>query len=164
MNTPNAAMGAAVPPALEEFVLTSAPASEMIAKITARTVVGRIDVPTKQVNLFLVYGIVHDHKEMTTDTGASILFRGTFEALRASDNARYFAPQLMLPEGAAESLLASLKAQDEGQAVEFCYEISVKPNKNAMGYGYNHKALIQARTADPLSAVRAIVSELLKSE
>jgi hypothetical protein len=131
--------------------------TELVRKISPKTVIGKVRAPEKAGPLYVVIGNTHGVKHGTGDNGPWVAFLGSFEATRLADGKVFQAGQCFVPK-AVEDLLVSAVTQaqkgDESATVEFAIEVGIKPAENVIGYEYTVKNLVKPSGADPLLALR----------
>jgi hypothetical protein len=108
-----------------------------------------------------VVGIVRGTKTTTSQYGDSIEFQGEFEAINMLTAEVYNGSKLFLPQ-IAEGFLFSAVSCAEGNAVEFAFDIGIKPSATPMGYEYTIKPLIEQTQESPLKKLMAGLPPLLK--
>lgn len=128
--------------------------SELIRKISAKTVIGKIEKPEKAKPLFHVYGIARGVRTGESTYGPWVALIGQFEAVNLESGETYQAPQCFLPEPIG-SMMAAQVQDDDTESVQFGLEVGIKPADTATGYEYTSKALVESREADPLADLRS---------
>lgn len=131
-----------------------------VKKLSAKTIVGRIDVPEKATPLFRVYGQVDGVKSGTGMHGVWNAFLGAFEAVRLDTGEVFQGTQCFLPNQLTDLLVSQVNRLGETGSVEFAVEVGVKPSDSPIGYEYTVKNLIKPTGGDPLAALRDKVQTL----
>lgn len=126
---------------------------EFLRKMSAKSLMGSINKPEKQVDLFAVTGIANDIKTGTSTYGDWTALIGQFEGANVETGEGYISTQLYLPEPMNSVIAERIKAGDTG--VEFGVIIGVKPADNAFGYEYTTKPIVQPKENDALSDLRS---------
>lgn len=128
-----------------------------LSKITVRKVFGAIPtVPTevkeadgtkrtvmtlpKEMPLMRVYGQASGFRVATSQYGDSCVFKGIFKAINADTGEMFSAGECCLPK-MLESQLSGILGDSDG--AEFAFDIYATPAKNAFGYEYKIKTLIE---------------------
>jgi len=133
---------------------------QLISKISAKTVCGKTEKPTKKELLYTVYGIASGLQTGETSFGTWEALTGEFEALNASDGSVYRAGRCFLP-GIAHSLVAGqLKAlgEDQNKAVRFALQIGVQPSDNKIGYEYTVTPVLKPTEDDAMGELRKLAA------
>lgn len=128
--------------------------SELIRKISAKTVVGKIQKPEKATSLFHVFGIARSVRTGESNYGPWVALIGQFEATNLETGETFVAPQCFLPEPIGSMMAAQVQNEDT-ESVQFGLEVGIKPADTAVGYEYTSKALVESKEADPLADLRA---------
>ena len=133
--------------------------SNLIRKISAKSICGKVEVPKKATALFVVFGIATKTRSGQSDYGPWTALVGQFEATNIETGEISQAPQCFLPEPMNEMIANQLdETDDEGNritnSVQFSVEVGVKPADNAVGYEYTTKTVVESDAADPLAALR----------
>lgn len=120
--------------------------------------------------LYTVFGTASGTRGGTSNYGDWVAFKGTFEAVRSSDGARFLSNELILQQP-AESLLidalATAKKNDEGASVKFAFEVGVKTSQRWVdtnegnSYEYTIKSMLSVNRHDPLAEMRKALSGVL---
>ena len=152
--------------------------TELVRKISSKTVMGKIEAPTKQTNLFHVYGIAHKVRIGESDKGPWVALVGRFEAVRISDGQTFEAAQCFLPEPMSSIISEQLSITEpvldgDGKAVKdengivktkrtsdsirFALEIGVKKSDSPVGYEYTTKPLMNPAEQDVLADLRKLL-------
>jgi hypothetical protein len=105
----------------------------LLSRITIKTVCGEIQKPTKETHLMRVYGQANGFKVATSQYGDSLGFTGVFKAVNAATGEVFTAGKCFLPK-VVENQLGGVLSGVDANAVEFAFDISVKPAANAFGY------------------------------
>lgn len=128
--------------------------TEIVKKITVKGIVGeKIERPEKARPVAHIYGTVNAMKPGQTQYGNFVRFIGRFEGVNLETGDVTASGALILP-GIAENLLAGAISADQAEAVDFAFEVGVKPSKSPVGYDFTVRSLIEHRGADPLAAIR----------
>jgi hypothetical protein len=133
--------------------------SNLIRKISAKSVCGKMSAPKKATPLYVVLGIATKTKSGQSDFGEWTALVGQFEATNMDTGEVYQAPQCFLPEPLNSMLAESLNELDDDEnrvnaSVQFAVEVGFKPSDTPIGYEYTTKEIVEADTADPLAALR----------
>ena len=133
--------------------------SNLIRKISAKSICGKITAPKKATPLYVCLGIATKTKSGQSDFGEWTALVGQFEATNISDGVVSQAPQCFLPEPLNSMLAESLMELDDddnrvNSSVQFAVEVGIKPSDVPIGYEYTTKEIVEADTADPLAALR----------
>ena len=133
--------------------------SNLIRKISAKSVCGRIEAPKKAVKLFTVFGIATKVKTGQSDYGPWTALVGQFEAVNAETGEIFQAPQCFLPDPMNSMIAEQLEECDEDgnrvtQSVQFSVDVGIKPSDVPVGYEYTTKTVVESDNADPLAALR----------
>lgn len=142
--------------------------STTLNKITIRKVFGAIptvaqnivDPVTKEkksvmtlpaeLPLMRVYGQATGFRVATSQYGDSAVFKGIFKAVNADTGEVFSAGECCLPKMLESQLSGVL---NEADGAEFAFDISAMPSKNAFGYEYKIKSLIEVADAPIISAL-----------
>lgn len=125
----------------------------LLKKMSAKTLIGKIDPPEKQVDLFAVYGVATGTKNGTSTFGDWLAFIGDFEGVEIVTGEISRSPVCFLPEPAQGMLEAALMKNENG--VEFSFIIGIKPNaKSTTGYEYTVKPVVASKQNDALEKLR----------
>ena len=126
----------------------------LLSRITIKTVYGDITKPTKETHLMRVYGQCTGFKTASSQYGDSLGFMGQFKAINAVTGEAFTASKCYLPKIVETALGAALQAPDS-EAVEFAFDISIKPAQNAFGYEYVVRPVIQPKESAVMAALEA---------
>lgn len=148
--------------------------STLIRKLTAKSVCGKIEKPTKITRLFSVFGIATKTKTGSSDYGTWTALVGRFEAINIATGEVFEAPQCFLPEPLntmiAEALDEVEETEDDdgnvttervNKSLGFSVEIGIKPSDVPIGYEYTTKENVKADVDDPLAALRETTQKTL---
>ena len=140
--------------------------SNLIRKITAKSVCGKMEAPKKATRLFSVFGIATKTKTGSTDYGSWTALVGRFEAINIETGEVFEAPQCFLPEPLNTMIAEALdEVDDEGERVNkslgFSVEIGIKPSDVPIGYEYTTKENVKADIDDPLAQLRETTQKTL---
>ncbi len=154
---------------------------EILRKISAKTVMGKVQRPTKPTKLFTVIGVAHRTRRGDGDNGPWVSLIGRFEATNILTGEVFTAPQCFLPKPMDEVLAFNLEEMEplldgDGKvqldaddnertkrvtdSVQFAFEVSVKPNETAIGYEYVTSPIVEPGGADPLADLRSKLPKL----
>jgi len=128
-----------------------------LSKITVRKVFGAIPTVPREVKeadgtkktvmvledempLMRVYGQATGFRVATSQYGDSCVFKGIFKAINAETGEMFGAGECCLPK-MLESQLSGILGDSDG--AEFAFDIFAIPAKNAFGYEYKIKTLIE---------------------
>jgi hypothetical protein len=139
-----------------------------LAKMSVKDIIGK--VPTHKVNvtdpltgasevkvqgiaqhIIRLVGVVVGAKVITTSVGESIAFSGQFEATNVLTGESYRSASLFLPTDAANQLM--VKRGMSKSAIEFAFDIHVKPSGGAYGYDYESVPLGETENSNPLVGI-----------
>ncbi len=140
--------------------------SNLVRKISAKSVCGKLEKPTKATSLFIVGGIANKVKRGSSDYGDWAALVGQFEATNIETGEVFVGPQCFLPEPLNSMMAATLDETDaEGErvnaSVQFAVEVGYKKADTATGYEYTTKEIVSADAADPLAAIREEMTKAL---
>jgi hypothetical protein len=139
-----------------------------LSKITIKKVFGNIPTITKTITdpvdktkkdvvmleeelpLMRVYGQATGFRVATSQYGDSCVFKGVFKAVNAETGEVFTAGECCLPK-MLESQLSGVLHESEG--AEFAFDIFATPSKNAFGYEYKIKSLMEVADAPVISAI-----------
>jgi len=138
-----------------------------LSKITVRKVFGAIPTVAREVKeadgtkktvmvleqetpLMRVYGQATGFRVATSQYGDSCVFKGIFKAVNMDTGEAFGAGECCLPK-MLESQLSGILADSEG--AEFAFDVFAIPAKNAFGYEYKVKTLIETVDAPVISAL-----------
>lgn len=108
----------------------------------------------------VIFGRSQGAKLKTSDYGESFAFSGNFEATRIADGAKFKSSKVFLPK-TIEGLLAAAHAESD-EPIDFAIEVGVKYAKNAFGYEWTVKPLIEnTGAADQLAHLRGAADAAL---
>jgi len=154
---------------------------EILRKVSPKTVMGKVERPTKATKLYTVIGVAHRTRRGDGDNGPWVSLIGRFEAVNIITGEVYSAPQCFLPKPMDEVLAFQLEEMEpmtdsDGKvlldaddnertkrvtdSVQFAFEISVKPNETAIGYEYVTAPIVEPGGADPLADLRKQLPKL----
>lgn len=131
--------------------------SNLIKKISAKTIVGNLSAPEKATPLYTVIGIANGIKTGNSTYGEWLALTGRFEAVNIETGEAYVAPQVFLPEPMQGLIAATVRTPDDignTPSVKFAVEVGFKPAKSVLGYEYTVRELIDAEENDPLADLR----------
>lgn len=131
----------------------------MLKKISAKTLFGKIEAPEKAKEMFALYGVANGTKTGKSQFGDWLAFTGDFEAANTETGESFRAPVCFLPEPAQGMLEAALMKNADG--VEFSFIVGIKPADNAFGYEYTVRPVKQANQSDALAALRDMTQEAM---
>lgn len=130
---------------------------ELLNKITMKAMevqpkAGTVEEGAK-IALARVFGRSNGCKVKTSDYGESFAFSGNFEAVRLADGEVFKSSKVFLPK-TIEGLLAEAHSSSE-DPIDFAIEVGVKHAKNAFGYEWTVRPLIEnTGAADQLAHLR----------
>lgn len=125
----------------------------LLKKMSAKTIVGKIEPPEKQVDLFAIYGVATGTKTGSSNFGDWLAFTGDFEGIDIATGEVSRSPVCFLPEPGQGMLEAALLKNDNG--IEFSFIVGVKPNKaSTTGYEYTVKPVVASKQNDALEKLR----------
>jgi len=138
-----------------------------LSKITVRKVFGAIPTVPREVEeadgtkktvmvledempLMRVYGQATGFRVAPSQYGDSCVFKGIFKAINAETGEMFGAGECCLPK-MLESQLSGILGDSDG--AEFAFDIFAIPAKNAFGYEYKVKTLIETVDAPIITAL-----------
>jgi hypothetical protein len=127
-------------------------ANSILKKITVKDVCGEIKKPATTTWLVRVVGIARDYEIGTTNFGQFVRFKGQFRAIKIETGEVFDSGAMILPD-IANNLIYGALSQDGSNAVEFAFDLGVKPSKSPTEYDYIVSSLIESKEADPLAAL-----------
>jgi hypothetical protein len=145
-----------------------------LTKITIRKVFGVIPTESREIKeadgtkktvmvlpdeipLMRVYGQANGFRVATSQFGESCVFKGIFKAVNADTGEVFSAGECCLPK-MLESQLSGILEDSDG--AEFGFDILATPAKNAYGYEYKVKTLIETADAPVISAIEEKIGTL----
>lgn len=131
--------------------------TNLVRKISAKSICGKIEVPEKATALFTVIGIANGLKVGMSNYGEWTALTGQFEATNIETGEVSTAPQVFLPEPWSGMIAAKVRTPDsetKTNGVRFALEIGVEPSDVPRGYEFTGKELVKLDVADPLEALR----------
>lgn len=132
----------------------------LLKKMSAKTIIGKIEPPEKQTDLFAIYGVATGTKTGSSTFGDWLAFIGDFEGVHMESGEVNRSPVCFLPEPAQGMLEAALLKNENG--VEFSFIIGVKPNKTSTtGYEYTVKPVVASKQNDALEKLRTATVQAL---
>lgn len=134
-------------------------ANSIIKKITIKDVCGTVQKPESATTLMRVVGIAKDFDTGTTTFGEFIKFKGQFRAINIATGEAFDSGAMILPD-IANNLIFGALSSEGANAVEFAFDLAIKPSKSPTGYDYTVQSLIESKEADPLSALLAVAPDL----
>jgi len=137
--------------------------SNFIKKISVKNVVGDVKkiIGNDETCIMRVIGIVRAMQSGQSDYGDWVKLKGDFQATNLLTGDVYRSPNCFLPEIATD-MIAGVFSEDS-EALQFGFDISVKPNDTPIGYEYNCASLIEADDNDPLQQLVGSVKAALPS-
>ena len=104
-----------------------------------------------------LYGSASKHDVVTTTFGDSVRFLGNFEGVNVKTGEHYRAGKAFLPSIVSEILADAVDKLEDGQSVDFAFEIGVEySEKGNTGYSYTVKPLVKLQESDSLSHLREL--------
>ena len=131
---------------------------QLMTKLSAKKLVGKIEKPKDKVTLFQIFGIATGTKNGESNFGAWIAFTGQFRAIRVSDGEVFQAGMCFLPAMATNLMLPAVNKEGTN-GVEFAFNIGVFPADNLAGYEYFAEPMIETSETDPLEQLAKKVSQ-----
>lgn len=142
---------------------------EMLRKISAKTVCGKLPKPEKATPLFHLMGVCTGLRTGQSGYGEFVEFSGQFEALncRPGDenyNVRFISTRCFMPEPVESQLrmlLTNSAAQNSGEMkpVQFAFTVGYKPQSSdkpgGAGYEYTVRSIVAPDSADLLAELRS---------
>lgn len=131
---------------------------ELLRKLSAKTIIGKIDPPEDAVDLFTIYGSATDVKSGESAYGQWDCLVGKFEAVKMDTGEMFASMQCFLPEPMGSMLVNRVRELEDGEKVEFAVVIGVKPcDRGSTGYEYTCKPVVEPEATSELSALRDLV-------
>ncbi len=109
-------------------------------------------------HLLRIIGMCNGLKHGTSEFGPWIAFLGSFEATNVKTGEVFRSSKCLLPESATGALSVAVDNDDETRAVEFGFDIGVKPCATPTGYEYTVKPLVPVSEKDPLEMLKSKLS------
>lgn len=145
-----------------------------LSKITIRKVFGAIPTVAREIKeadgtkkmvmvleqeipLMRVYGQATGFRVATSQYGDSCVFKGIFKAHNADTGEVFSAGECCLPKMLEAQLSGIL---DESDGAQFAFDIYATPAKNAFGYEYRVKTLIETADAPVITAIEEKIGML----
>lgn len=143
---------------------------ELLSRITVKSVYGAIKTVIKEVAdpvsgektevrvleretpLMRVYGQANEYQVVDSTYGASLRFLGVFKAINADTGEVFTSGKCFLP-GVIESQLGGVLDSVKEGGVEFAFDIVAVPSKNAYGYEYRVRSVIEVAEAPVITAL-----------
>lgn len=140
----------------------------LLRRLTAKTIIGKIERPSKDVDLYTIFGVANNSDVKESTFGPSTRFLGNFRAVRASDGKVFRGPTCYLPEPVSSMLKAALDGRHpeagtgEVKGIEFGFKVSITPadesvRKSTTGYEYRTESLTEPVESDEMQALAARV-------
>lgn len=131
---------------------------QQLKKITAKDVLGKIEIGNRMV----VGGVAYGYFTKITNYGESLAIEGDFVAQNVQTGEQFTSPVIYLPNDTAASVTRRLDArEDQAECVELKLDISVVPSdKSKTGYSFLVSPLV---TEETMNAKRAMAETLAKS-
>lgn len=126
---------------------------QLLTKISAKKLIGKIAIPTEKTPLFRVLGIASGSKTGESNYGPWTSFVGQFRAIRNSDGEVFQAGQCFLP-AMATNLMLPVVEQHGSTGVEFAFDVGVVPASTAIGYEYFAEPIVESGETDALAALQ----------
>jgi hypothetical protein len=143
---------------------------EALKKMSAKSIMGNVRrfvpldekrdiIDGEKVDLFRVTGMAIGLKKGTGDNGDWIAFTGEFYASRldkATGEILEFSSQTLFLPSAAESLLAPIVLDTDGQGVQFSFDIGIvgRPN-SSVGYEFAVETSLEVKKSDAVQKLMA---------
>ncbi len=144
--------------------------AQPISKISVAKVYGAIKTTAKMVEdpvtkdkksitvlehetpIMRLYGSAHSFRVAQSQYGDSAVFKGIFKAVNAETGQVFSSGECCLPKMIEAQLSELLGSTD---AVEFAFDISVHPAKNAYGYEYRLQPLMSVKETPVIAALES---------
>ena len=123
-----------------------------MAKISVKSVVGRLKPPTVTTKIMQVTGLANKWERGMSFSGEYIGLIGHFQAINCATGAKFIGEECVLPWEALQMILPVFKEALSG--VEFMFDISIKPSESLYGYDYLCDAVVPAGHNNSLDAIR----------
>lgn len=123
-----------------------------MSKISVKTVVGRIKIPSAAVKIMQVAGIANKWETGMSYSGEYISLLGQFQATNTETGIATYGDECVLPLEAVNMVLPVFNKKT-AVGVEFVFDILIKPAENIFGYEYLCDAIVPASENNPLDAV-----------
>jgi len=130
----------------------------IVTKLSAKKVCGKIAKPEKKTALMHVFGIATGIKTGESNFGPFTALTGAFRATRISDGEIFQSGLCFLPKMGTE-LIAPMLAKEGVDGLEFAFIIGVVPAENAYGYEYYVEPMLESKENDPLELLAKRVSQ-----
>lgn len=132
----------------------------IVSKISAKKIVGKVKKPTETVYHMQVYGIATGTKAGESNFGPWTALTGQFRAKNLETGEVSQSGVCFLPEIALNLITPKLDAKNV-EGVEFALNIGVTPANNSVGYEYVVTPVIAASENDPLEQLETKVNKVL---
>lgn len=130
----------------------------IVSKLSAKKVCGKIKKPDAKTPLMQVFGIATGIKTGESNFGPWTALTGAFRATRLSDGEVYQSGSCFLPKMGTE-LIAPMLKKEGVDGLEFAFNIGVVPSDNAIGYEYYVEPMLEAKENDPLELLQKRVTQ-----
>ena len=131
---------------------------QIVSKLSAKKVCGKIKVPEKKTPLMQVFGIATGVETGESTFGPWTALKGAFRATRTLDGEQFQSGTCFLPKMGSELIVPMLKKEGV-EGLEFAFHIGVVPAENAIGYEYYVEPMLESRENDPLEMLAKRVSQ-----
>jgi hypothetical protein len=118
-----------------------------------------VTVLEREIHVMRVYGQATGFRIASSQYGDSAVFKGSFKAINPDTGEETVAVECCLPT-MVENMLSGALSTDNAEAVEFAFDIFVKPAKNAFGYEYAVSSILEVADAPVISALEVKMSNL----
>lgn len=130
----------------------------IVSKLSAKKVCGKIKVPSEKTVLMQVFGIATGIKTGESNFGPWTALTGAFRAKRISDGEIYQSGACFLPKMGTELISGMLK-KDGVDGLEFAFMIGVVPSDASIGYEYYVEPMLESKENDPLEMLAKRVDQ-----
>ncbi len=137
---------------------------ELLSKISVKTVYGSINVKKLHEegakSIVRVIGLANGVQTGESAYGTWTAFKGNFKAINLETGETFSSAKVFIP-AIAQNLIEGALSNASNDAVEFAFDIGIKPAKDSKGadsYEYTVKPLIEASDNDPLAALEKRLS------
>lgn len=132
---------------------------QIVAKLSAKKVCGKIKKPEKKTVLMQIFGVATGTKSGESNFGGWVALTGQFRATNLETGEIYQSGICYLPNTAL-NLIIPMLAKDGVDGLEFAFNIGVIPADNAFGYEYYVEPMLEPKENDPLEMLAKRVSQV----
>ncbi len=156
-----------MPKKREDTKNTEKQLSEIIRKITNKDVLGDIETPKEDSDMYTILGTIYGYDVGTGTYGDFIKFKGDFMAIRKSDSKEFRSPAAIIPQpmdnalaGMFDKAVAEM-ADENGEiptgkraSCEMAIVIGMKPATTPTGYEWTMRPLIELQSSSVLDSLK----------